>query len=260
VIITAYYSDLDVSKIIMDRYLKEGQLVFGVSNDIFGDPSPGAPKSLKIEIISKGVTHYYELPEGLNFKFPQDDSQIQNKISLMAMNRNQLIRNLNLTGIGIEIGVQTGEFSKIILDNSNLHLILLDSWRYFDSGYNEGGNTSNRSHINNMVQTHNNLFTNYEGRYTIIRELSQVAHQFFKDEMFDFIYLDSNHSHTHVMDELQNWWPKLKLGAVISGHDYVDRGESFGVKSAVDLFFSRLGLEVEVCDSGCCPTWWIKKK
>ena len=43
--------------------------------------------------------------------------------------------------------------------------------------------------------------------------------------------------------------------------DYLDTDdEVFGVKTAVDKFFSEKNITVKMCDyCGCCPTWFITK-
>jgi hypothetical protein len=258
-IVSAFYDSLDVKSILENLLLSSGSLDITVSNDLFTDPSPGGIKKLKLEIIFSSENHILELPEGLICTIPDDLEDLQNKIDLMYVSREEFIKRLNLTGIGIEIGVQQGRFSKFILDNSNLHLIVLDAWRYFETGYPEGGNVSDKQHLIYLNETLSTLQTNHEGRFTLIRELSQVAHTFFKDEMFDFMYLDSNHTYSFVFRELENWWPKLKIGGVMAGHDFVDRDEAFGVKSAVTNFFREKNMKVNLCDSGCCPTWFIKK-
>lgn len=259
VILSAFYDTLDVKPILENLISESGTLEISVSNDVFTDPSPGGMKNLHLEISWENETRFFSLPEGLICKLPDDIEFLVDKINLMYTTRIDFIKNLNLKGLGIEIGVQEGKFSKVILDNSNLHLILLDGWRFFKDGYLEGGNVPNDQHNKYLNETLSNLIAPHEGRFTLMRELSQTAHQFFRDEFFDFIYLDSNHSYDFVTQELENWWPKVKVGAILAGHDFVDRDAGFGVKSAVLNFCRRKDIKINVCDTGCCPTWFIKK-
>jgi hypothetical protein len=50
-----------------------------------------------------------------------------------------------------------------------------------------------------------------------------------------------------VVVDLAVWFPKLRPGAILAGHDYAD-GEFpngvFGVRSAVDRFFGERGIAV----------------
>lgn len=176
------------------------------------------------------------------------------------MNREEFLKELNLSGIGIEIGVQSGNYSKKILEYSNLHLILLDSWRYIPD-YPDMANVSTDTHLVLMNNTLKTLIDDYEGRFTLIRELSENAVNFFPENFFDFIYLDANHSEKFVYSELVRWWPKLKNNAVMAGHDYLnlkDEYNDFGVKNAVDKFFNEKNIIIKTVDN-YFPTWYVIK-
>ncbi len=178
------------------------------------------------------------------------------------MNRQQLITHLNLSGLGIEIGVQKGIFSEVILINSNLHMILLDSWRHID-GYKDRANQPTAVHTKYITRTIERLVKHSEGRFTLIRELSEKAVTLFKDDLFDFVYLDANHSETFVYNQLAQWWPKVKAGGWVAGHDYIDRITSvneFGVKTAVDKFLGERGLTISSTDEKDFPTWYAQKQ
>lgn len=56
----------------------------------------------------------------------------------------------------------------------------------------------------------------------------------FKDESITAIFIDGDHSHEGIKRDLGNWYPKIKKGGIISGHDYIWGGE--GVKPIVDIF------------------------
>lgn len=259
-VLSAFYGSKDVTDIIINNYVNNNTIKFSVSNDVFGDPSPGAGKTFNIEIELDSIVKKYTLYEGQNFYFPEDDSEIQRKSELMLIDREKLLKNLKLEGLGIEIGVQRGSYSKVILENTNLHLIIVDSWRHIEDAYFEAANTTNEHHLSMMNDTLYNLIPKFENRFTLIRELSEKIVSVFKDELFDFIYLDADHSENFVYEELKRWWPKLKSGGIISGHDYVNRDSTFGVKAAVDRFFFEKNIKVDICDTGCCPTWFVIKK
>ena len=57
----------------------------------------------------------------------------------------------------------------------------------------------------------------------------------FDNESVDFIWLDADHHYESVIQELINWFPKLKKGGIIGGHDYAD----IGVDKAVKEYFGE---------------------
>ena len=48
----------------------------------------------------------------------------------------------------------------------------------------------------------------------------------YADESIDFIFIDDYHETEHVYQELIAWWPKLKVGGLLSGDDYRYRGNN----------------------------------
>jgi predicted O-methyltransferase YrrM len=92
-------------------------------------------------------------------------------------------------------------------------------------------------------------------RRVIIARPSVEAAENFDDNSMDFVFLDADHSYESVKADITAWWPKIKPGGWLCGHDYggwlvVKRGgketkQYFGVKQAVDEFAEGLGLRVE---------------
>jgi hypothetical protein len=42
----------------------------------------------------------------------------------------------------------------------------------------------------------------------------------FPDNFFDFVYIDGNHSYKSICEDLIAWYPKVKVGGILGGHDY----------------------------------------
>ena len=55
----------------------------------------------------------------------------------------------------------------------------------------------------------------------------------FDDESVDFIWIDASHIYPDVIRDIRNWYPKLRKGGIIAGHDYSD----WGVEMSVREFF-----------------------
>jgi glycosyltransferase involved in cell wall biosynthesis len=66
--------------------------------------------------------------------------------------------------------------------------------------------------------------------------MSQNVHQLLKNDEFDFIFIDSMHDYESVMNDVKNYLPKLKDGAVIMFHDYFERDWPGVVRCVNELF------------------------
>ena len=141
--------------------------------------------------------------------------------------RNDLPFFLKLKGlnnIGIEIGVNLGEYSELMLKNGEFKkFYAVDSWTketpdiFFENGSNYV--VPNNEEIYNKAKERLNK---YSDRVQVIRSNSVEASSLFEDEYFDFIYLDADHSLEGIRDDIKYWYPKLKKGGIFSGHDYMD--------------------------------------
>lgn len=163
-------------------------------------------------------------------------------VTSFEKNRKYLSNILNqhdLNTFGVEIGVKQGVFSKHLLSTVNFKkLYLVDPWTDQDRGtYDE----THHDHREDLLACLDNVKP-FKGRCEIVKEFSHNAYSLFEDGYFDFIYIDGNHSYEAVLDDLNKWYPKLKVGGLIAGDDYTIKPEElsfnymFGVKRAVDEF------------------------
>lgn len=65
----------------------------------------------------------------------------------------------------------------------------------------------------------------------LIQDLTHKAASQFQDESVDAVFVDGDHSYQGCSRDMAAWWPKLKPGGWMSGHDY-----GFGVEEAVNNF------------------------
>jgi predicted O-methyltransferase YrrM len=59
-----------------------------------------------------------------------------------------------------------------------------------------------------------------------------------KDGIYDFVFIDADHSYEAVKDDIACWAPKVRAGGWVGGHDYHPRKWP-GVVKAVDEAFGR---------------------
>lgn len=186
----------------------------------------------------------------------------------MISTRNELPGLINKLGLirGVEIGVWKGEFSEFLLKNCpDLHLTLIDCWQqqpdeiYFD--------IMNQPEIiqEQCYQETVNRMNKYPGRYEIIRGFSDIEGIDLESRgwVFDFIYMDGNHSYEATKRDLEIWYEMLVVGGLMSGHDYLDAdnacGSRFGVKSAVDEFIQKKNISDFFVTDEQWPTWGFIK-
>jgi len=77
-----------------------------------------------------------------------------------------------------------------------------------------------------------------------ITKNSLLASTLFINEFFDFIYIDGNHNYDSVKQDILAWWPKVKKGGLLGGHDFDIRNiERQDVAEAVKDFAKENNLE-----------------
>ena len=74
----------------------------------------------------------------------------------------------------------------------------------------------------------------------ITRGRSNIEYSKFENGFFDFIYIDALHTYKSTKEDITNWYPKLKKGGIIAGHDYclkdIGKPTEYGVIKAVTEF------------------------
>lgn len=140
---------------------------------------------------------------------------------------------------GAEIGVFEGDTSRALLDAlpGIERLVCVDLWREDDLF--KAHTPNKKGHIYNadwaLVRKKftENVLNVYAGRVLAIQMSSMHAADLFVPGTFDFVFIDANHGYEFVKEDVQNWWPKLKVGGLMCGDDYQDK-PTHGVIKAVD--------------------------
>jgi hypothetical protein len=157
---------------------------------------------------------------------------------------NEISKILPENPICIELGVETGHFSKMILKHLNpSKLYLVDPWKI---GFDKNDSETYGSVLNNLPTAYStedhyqnilkDLYYEIKNNQVIIRpDFSYNVVNDFKNNYFDFVYIDSCHLYNAVKSDLNTFLPKLKKGGIMAGHDYFDY-DNFGVIQAVDEF------------------------
>lgn len=73
-----------------------------------------------------------------------------------------------------------------------------------------------------------------------IQQASVEAAATYPDESLDAVFLDGDHSTQAVVDDCQAWWPKIKRGGILAGHDRDWPTVARGAKACEQLFGVKL--------------------
>jgi len=90
-----------------------------------------------------------------------------------------------------------------------------------------------------------------EGHYKAVRMESVAAAAMYADNSLDFVFIDADHTYESITSDIQSWLPKVKIGGIISGHDY----NHPPVKQAVHELLNVFGVN----NTEGAPWWSVKK-
>ncbi|GEM_PF-1950902 len=84
----------------------------------------------------------------------------------------------------------------------------------------------------------------FRDRVDLVKRTSADAASQFEDGAFDLVFVDGNHTEAVVAGDLRAYWPKVKPGGRLLGHDYTTRFP--GAITAVDAWERESGVPVRV--------------
>lgn len=135
----------------------------------------------------------------------------------------------------VEVGVNLGQFSYHLLKYSQLTVLVgVDSYKRRFAHYMKGAVS--------LLEPYTAI-----NRYKLHRMGSvDAANMLSKDgRLYDFIYIDADHSKAAVAADIAAWYPLVRPGGILAGHDYVDVVHQ-EVQEAVNEFAEASGLQLHV--------------
>ena len=123
---------------------------------------------------------------------------------------------------GAELGVQLGKFSQMILSNwpSCKSYMLVDVWDLSDNvNYNDAANVGKEKQGYIYRKMLENL-SPYQSQLVINRNFSHNASLSVPPNSLDFVYVDARHDYESVLEDMRDWWTKLRPGGILAGHDF----------------------------------------
>lgn len=139
--------------------------------------------------------------------------------------------------VGAEIGCCWATTSEVLLSSfPHLRLYMVDSWANYPNYRVMDYESYYRAAMNRTDFA--------KDRRIVLRGLSEemASHCV---EPLDFVFIDANHSYDFVKQDLELWYPKVKEGGLVSGHDW----QMNGVVQAVQEFAGKIGKDIEITKS-----------
>jgi len=149
-------------------------------------------------------------PRGLKGEFPERDAKALEKLVKMVIKEKIMI-----VEVGSWTGTSTAVLAKAIADY-NGKVFAVDHWMGNEGVlHHESAKTIDIFSIfkRNMIML---------GIWDIVHPLvmdSQIASQIFADGMLDLVFIDADHRYESVKKDILSWYPKLKDGGILCGHD-----------------------------------------
>lgn len=117
----------------------------------------------------------------------------------------------------VEIGVERAHYTKHLLNAlPDAKVYGVDPWLAY-SGYREH---VTQEKLDAFYEEAQQRLAPYGDRATLIRAASVEAAAGFANESLDVAYIDGNHTLPYVIPDLAAWWPKVRSGGMVCGHDY----------------------------------------
>jgi len=158
-------------------------------------------------------------------------------------------------GTGAEVGCYRGDFTRILADQYWGKILAIDYFSPKDFLYYRDLEEDAKKNLAGTM-------------CKVIKGKSLEVAKTVKDNSLDWVYIDANHSYEAAKEDIAAWYPKVRIGGIVSGHDYIENysvlAYKFGVYQAVNEFCEANGYQPEVIHdtvSGAdFASWYFEKK
>jgi predicted O-methyltransferase YrrM len=185
------------------------------------------------------IKHFYENIDGW-FDFKEFYTQMVNKFPTCS----------HFVEIGAWLGKSTSYMAvEIINSGKNIKFDVIDTWggskNFIDEDAYKIEGDPYEIFQQNLLSVKNYI--------NPIKGSSDEIYKLYKDESLDFVFIDAGHDYISVINDIKNWFPKIKKNGILAGHDYYVYPD---VKKAVDEYFGdNIKLDNSLNES--CGTWIV---
>lgn len=161
----------------------------------------------------------------------------------------------------VEVGCKEGRTTGFVLANCpDIRVISIDPWMKQEASTDPTRETYQSWDFAEIERVFWENVGEHKERCKMIRTTSEAAAAAFADSMAhavvepaDVVFLDALHDYDSVKQDISLWWPKVREGGFICGHDYQHKFP--GVMRAVAHHFPLMRV-------GLCPdsVWFVQKE
>jgi len=157
----------------------------------------------------------------------------------------------------LEIGLGVGKTMSFLMQNisdPDFRFYGIDPYVAYSKLHKKGLKFKQERFDSNKRVVENIFWSDGRGRF--INEYAHEAAKKFKESV-DIIFIDGNHTEEFVLQDMKDWYPKLREGGIFAGHDYYPAGHHYHcVAKAVDQFAKEQDKKVYVEPD---HVWYFKK-
>lgn len=167
-------------------------------------------------------------------------------------------------GMGVEIGTFRGEYAKLLLETWGGLIVTIDpySWKT-DQQYVDGCTIDWKNPARPVLDPEavfEEAARNCDNpRCKLLRCYAEDVAPTVDDYSLDFVYIDGNHAGEAVKRDIDLWWPKVRPGGILGGHDLYTRDDELQKCGVFDAVLDFSQLKQRRPHATACTSWWIQK-
>ena len=138
----------------------------------------------------------------------------------------------------------------------DVDLTVVDAWTVYKK-YKDFGSVDLESVAEGVTRERASRFG-----FKIIKGWSLDIVNQFEDRSLDWCFVDGNHEFRHVIDDVDSWKEKVKIGGIMSSHDFFrNHHKRFGVKEAIPAYLQAYDIDTYfvVANDKCPSVFWINE-
>jgi len=158
----------------------------------------------------------------------------------------------------VEIGTHQAVFAKSFMKRFRGKITLIDPWEGFTEEletYFPALDPESRDRLIDLDIARTQM-GEFGDRVEFIVGKSEDVVDDFRDDSVGIVYIDGLHDYESVKRDINNWYQKVKVGGIISGHDF--DACLPGVVKAVNEFRKETGMQIYLTSEDMCSWWGIK--